>query len=771
MAIDVRRPWARPSLLVPIGVVVALAVAFAIDGGGTPVAVAGSVVILGLAVYATTASVLAARDADGRLRLAWNLIAVALGARAVGYLLWIVSEYLLDSDRIPASAAAFYLLSGFMVIVAITRFRTEPLGLSGFRIALEGVTVALCAFLLAWILALQDVYDIYRADSVAFCVAVVYPLVDIAALAVAVAVLARVEARQRAVVGLLVFALGLKTIADTAFTHALVDGQYRSGGLIDIGWAAGLVAVAVAAQWSRCDSPPPAPSSSVPSNASLWVPYVPLLVAGTLGPAFVMSGVEAIIVMPLVVSVCLRQGFAAWENRQLLSAAAEQALRDPLTGLANRTLFRDRLTHAMMLLSRGGGSVAVVSLDLDDFKLVNESLGHPAADRLLIHAGERVAECVRQGDTVARLGGDEFALLLEGDVDEAHLITQRVVESFNEPFVIEGQQMMLRPSVGLAVATAAEPDLDPDELLARADLAMYSAKKSRSSRVHTFDADTMLTNPEVMALPHNRGEPDPGSGAARVRLLGELRHAIDNGDLDMVYQPKVGLRSKRTAGVEALLRWPHPELGVLRPDAFMSLVRQHGLMRPVTDLVLTKVLDDSVRWMADGVEVPVAVNLFAPYLRDTELPERLRRALVRRSLPAAVLTVEITEDVVLHELELVTSVLRELQSQGIRVAIDDFGSGYSALSYLRVLPIDEIKLDRQFLFSVTEDRRAAAVVRAVIELAHDLGIIVVAEGIEGPETMTWLSDNGCDIGQGYFFGRPIEADGVPALFTGTTRMG
>ena len=215
--------------------------------------------------------------------------------------------------------------------------------------------------------------------------------------------------------------------------------------------------------------------------------------------------------------------------------------------------------------------------------------------------------------------------------------------------------------------------------------------------------------------------------------------------------------------VEALLRWPHPQLGTLRPDAFMSLVRQHGLMGPVTDLVVDRVLEDTERWLALDVHVPVAVNLFAPSLRDSRLPDRLCQALAHRGLPTSVLTVEITEDLVLSEVALVTAVLRRLRQLGIRVAIDDFGSGYSALSYLRDLPIDEIKLDRHFIASVTADARAAAVVRAVIDLTHDLGITVVAEGVEDAETASWLSEHGCDIGQGYHFCKPVDADQIPGL--------
>ncbi|WP_407662490.1 putative bifunctional diguanylate cyclase/phosphodiesterase [Mycolicibacterium palauense] len=353
-------------------------------------------------------------------------------------------------------------------------------------------------------------------------------------------------------------------------------------------------------------------------------------------------------------------------------------------------------------------------------------------------------------------------------MDHSHLVAERVVDAFNVPFVVEGHEMLMRPSVGMAVASSDEPDLSAETLVRRADIAMYAAKRARSSGVHTFNAEMMLVEPDAVELAASGSGRSAGDGAAQVRLLGELRRAVDRGGLGVVYQPKLELCSGRMVGVEALLRWPHQRLGILRPDAFMSLVRAHGLMGPVTDLVVDRALDDVAGWVASGVSMPVAVNVFAPFLRDRRLPDRLCRALEARGLAAGLLTVEITEDLVLSEVGEVTAVLRRLRDHGIRVAIDDFGSGYSALAYLRDLRIDEVKLDRHFIASVTTDARAAAVVRAVIELTHDLGITVVAEGVEDAATASWLGEHGCDIGQGYYFGRPVAAAYIPGLATTTT---
>ena len=513
----------------------------------------------------------------------------------------------------------------------------------------------------------------------------------------------------------------------------------------------------MAALASKNATVPVRPAAKLPPNSSLWLPYVPLLLAGTIGPAIVMDGFESLLVPFIVVAVCVRQSVAAWENRRLLRLTSEQALRDPLTGLANRTLFNDRLAHAMMLRSRGGGSVAVVSLDLDDFKLVNDSLGHPTADHVLVEVGRRISASIRNGDTAARLGGDEFAILLEEPIDDAHVVVRRVVEAIDRPFGIDGQDLLMRPSIGVAIASPAEPEVSAEQLLKRADAAMYAAKRSRTTRVHTFDASTDTIDAKLF---DRAPSSDAGDGTARVRLFGELRHAIEHRGLALVYQPIFELSTERLIGVEALLRWPHHTLGQLVPGAFLPMIHQHGLMRPVTDLVLDIALDDVACWRSRGREIPVAVNLFAPSVRDTRLPEMLIDALSLRDLPPRLLTVELTEDMVLGEVTAVTAVLQRIRDLGIRVSIDDFGSGYSALSYLRELSIDEVKLDRQLVAPLIDDPRAASVAKAVIELTHELGVTVVAEGIEDAPTAAWLRDRGCDAGQGYYFGRPVGADQI-----------
>jgi diguanylate cyclase len=756
-------------LVVPVGFGVALALVLIFRWGGEATTCAvDNLTLVALSSYAAVWAVLAARSAQSRGRRAWTMMAAALAAWAIGNLISALRAITLGLKTFPSPPGFWYVAFTFLTAAAMTMFPTGPSRGTRLRGVLDGVTATLCLFLLMWIAALHSVYDSYTADRDAPILRLLFPIGDLTMLTTALLVIVRADPRYRRELWSIIAAIAVVTVTDTGYGHLLASGRFHPGSLLDLGWVAASIGFAVAAQLSL-RSPPPRRPAAVSSDSSLWLPYVPLLLAGTVGPAVIMAGLESVVVPLVVVAVCCRQAVAAWENRRLLADAADQTLRDPLTGLGNRTLFGDRLNHAMMLRQRDNRSVAVVSIDLDDFKLVNDSLGHPAADTVLVSVGQRIVACVRPGDTVARLGGDEFALLLEGPEDHSYVVAGQVVEAFDQPFVIDGEGMLVRPSVGIAVASPEEPDLGPETLMKRADMAMYAAKRSRSSGMHSFSPDMALAGPDTLALASRATNRPAGDGAAQIRLLGELRRAIDRAELDLVYQPKMHLRSGRIVGVEALLRWPHPELGVLRPDEFMALVRQHGLMRQVTELVVARSLDDVVRWQTAGVDTAVAVNVFAPDLKDAALPDALCGALRSRDLSPALLTVEITEDLILNDIDRVTAVLHRLREQGIRVAIDDFGSGFSALSYLRDLPIDEVKLDRQFISSITEDTRAAAVVRAVIDLTHELDVTVVAEGIEDAGTADWLREHDCDIGQGYYFGVPVAASMIPQLIGARTR--
>ncbi len=368
------------------------------------------------------------------------------------------------------------------------------------------------------------------------------------------------------------------------------------------------------------------------------------------------------------------------------------------------------------------------------------------------------------GRTICAIGLGTFLL---SDVTEEDVLVQTAQAwLFITRAIVPAQ---LAPYVEQFVARTAqqythdEPDLSAEELLKRADLAMYSGKRSRIGGVHTFKPEMQSSDTIDKAL--LRGAPPlaASDGAAMVKLLGELCQAIDRLELTLVYQPKFDLRTTKIVGVEALLRWPHPERGILAPEEFLPLVRRDGLMGPVNDFVVNRALDDAVVWHAASVDVPVAVNLFPPTLANLKLPGAIAHALAARGLSSAALTVEITEHLFIDNMERTQTVLEQLRRNGIRIVIDDFGTGYCTLSYLRDLPIDEVKLDRNFIAPILVDRRAAVIVRAVVDLVHALGLTIVAEGVEDAETAARLREYGCDVGQGYFLSPPVTSEELLAL--------
>jgi diguanylate cyclase (GGDEF)-like protein len=743
---------------VTVGVAFAATLIAQLGGPSVPVIVS-QFGLQAFVTFAVVCSAMAAWSAKGRQRKAWICMTGGMAGWAIGAALWTYYESVAHEPPFPSLADAGYLMFPVGVAFAMVLFPVGYAGHSRSRFVLDGLIVAGALFEISWVFVLRGIFEVDDTSRFALTLALAYPVSEIAIVTVALLVLARARTGRRVTLAMLTFGVICMAFSDSVFAYLTAHGTYSSGHVIDIGWAVAFLTFGMAALVSRRVPETEVVVSQMPSPLSMWLPYVPVAIAAVvtivayfpapgLGPIFASSTL-------LMTAVLARQYMVVRQNQRLLKMVADQALRDTLTGLANRDLFNDRLMHAVQLHETDSQSVAVLSMDLDDFKLVNDSLGHPAGDALLIQAAERLQGCVRTSDTVARVGGDEFAVLMEGLPELSRLVAHRVVSAFEEPFLVDGQQLLMRPSVGLAVASSANPDLSADLLLKQADVAMYSAKRSKSGGLHTFTADMALTDPNGMDLPTDAGEGTERGGA--VRLLGELRHAIDHGDLAVFYQPKFDLRSGDVVGVEALVRWPHPKRGLLGPAHFLPLVRKRGLMRAVTDLVLSQALDDAAEWQAMGIGVPIAVNVFAPSLGDLDLPTHIATALAMRGLNPEDLTIEITEDFLLDNIDRTRSVLERLRQKGIRIAIDDFGSGYSALWYLRELAIDEVKLDRHFIAPIRVDPRAAAVVRGVVDLAHVLGVTTVAEGVENVETAERLREFGCEVAQGYLYSPPVGA--------------
>ncbi len=426
---------------------------------------------------------------------------------------------------------------------------------------------------------------------------------------------------------------------------------------------------------------------------------------------------------------------AALARSRSEAEARRRALHDPLTGLPNRELFRDRLAGALARMRRGGPPPAVLLLDLDGFKVVNDSLGHHAGDELLRCIAPRLAEAVRAGDTVARLGGDEFVVLADGVQDEstAMLLAQRLEAAWREPVRIGEAELHLSASVGVAVAT---PACDPDSLLRDADAAMYHAKRRGRGRFELF------------------GAPLRDEALRRLALEQDLRRALEPEELHLEYQPVIDFDTNAVVSYEALLRWTHPERGSIGPDEFIGIAEDSGLMLPMGRWVLQTACAEAQRWPAG---VGIGVNLSARQVADPDLCEHVRGALAVTGLDPSRLTLEITESTLMEEAEAPLRTLEELRAMGVRLALDDFGTGYSSLSYLRRFALDTLKVDRSFVRDLGSDPHATPLVEAVVSMAGALGLAVVAEGVETEAQRAQLAALGCRYGQGYLLGRPEPA--------------
>jgi diguanylate cyclase (GGDEF)-like protein/PAS domain S-box-containing protein len=426
------------------------------------------------------------------------------------------------------------------------------------------------------------------------------------------------------------------------------------------------------------------------------------------------------------------------------AALHRRATHDDLTGLPNRTLLRDRLRQALHEGQRTGEPVALMILDLDQFKEVNDALGHQYGDLLLIQVGQRLDQIVRECDTIARLGGDEFALLLTTNATPAGAlrVAEKVTTALQQPFEIEGMTLQTNASIGIAVHPIHADTADA--LTQRADVAMYAAKRS-GSRFALYAAD------------------DDRSSITRLTLLGEIRQAVDRGEFGVLYQPVVDLKTGRISGAEALVRWNHPEHGVLEPALFIELAEVSGAIQALTRAVIACAVHDLAAWRKAGFELRTSVNLSVRNLYDTELLRWIRTTLHRADVPAANLAFELTESQIMDDMAMAMGVLGDLRAMGIETAIDDFGTGYSSLAYLRELPITEVKIDRSFVTGLAHDAGDISIVRSIVDLAHNLGLGVLAEGAEDMESIEILRSLGCDRVQGYAIGRPMPSDALIAM--------
>jgi len=428
--------------------------------------------------------------------------------------------------------------------------------------------------------------------------------------------------------------------------------------------------------------------------------------------------------------------------RELNRVNEHQALHDSLTGLPNRALFLDRVSQAIRIARREGHPLTILIVDLDRFKDVNDTLGHHLGDVLLQLVGQRLEGTLRDSDTIARLGGDEFAILLTkvAGTTSTLMATDRIRRSLEDPFLVEGLMLDVEASIG--IAQYPQDGLDGDTLIQHADLAMYVAKSGNLGfQVYASKYDE-----------HSR---------SRLALLGELRRAIDEGQLVLHYQPKVELATGRPAGMEALLRWLHPNRTLIPPGEFIPFAEHTGLIRPLTLFVLNAALRQASEWRRGGLDLNVAVNLSARNVADAQLPQDVARSLERWAVPPERLDLEITESALMGEPGRAMEVLTSLSGMGVSLSLDDFGTGFSSLASLKRLPVDEIKIDRSFVTHMDGVESDAVIVRSTIDLGHKLGLRVVAEGIETAVVWNLLAGLDCDVAQGFYLSRPMPAEDVP----------
>jgi diguanylate cyclase (GGDEF)-like protein/PAS domain S-box-containing protein len=435
------------------------------------------------------------------------------------------------------------------------------------------------------------------------------------------------------------------------------------------------------------------------------------------------------------------------EHKTLEKRLAHQAVHDPLTGLPNRTLFADRLRHALARAKRHLRPVVVLFMDLDNFKVINDSLGHEAGDGLLAAAGKRIRNLLRPGDTVARFGGDEFVFLLEDtDLDGASRVAERISEELRAPFYLSGRRFVVTASIGIAAGGGDGKHVA--DLLRDADLAMYRAKNSGKARHAVFE--------EAMNA----------QALERLELEQDLRRAVERDEFVVHYQPEVSLQSGEVVGLEALVRWEHPERGLLLPEEFLPLAEETGLIVPIGEAVLEEACRQAKQWHEQRPSDPpaVCVNLSEGQFRESGLADTVARILDKTGLEPSGLFLEITESTVMEDAPATAAALKELQDSGVRAIIDDFGTGYSSLSYLERFPVDYFKIDRSFVAGLDRDPGTEMLVSAVIRLANSLDLKTIAEGVETEQQLERLRGMGCDLAQGYLFSEPLPAEGVADLF-------
>jgi diguanylate cyclase (GGDEF)-like protein len=721
---------------------------------------------LSAAIAAGATAVWASWRSAGRMRASWAAIGFGAGMWALGQGVWCYYELIGHrATPFPSVADAGYLVFPVGAAAGLWLFPSSEDCGARRRWLLDGGIIVSALITMSWATSLGAVSHAGGVNVFAFTVSLAYPVGDILILSMALLGLCRPRAQYRQLL-LLSVAITAMAVADSSFAYLTAVGKYRTGSLSDIGWVAAFLLLAVAAVSSG--SHPSAPATGVHGDpsagaerpaAATMLPYLPVLFAAAIPGIRRIQGhdlaaVEFVSLSVSMVLVLARQYTTVRENRGLVRAVAareaqlhRQAFYDRLTGLANRALFINRAEHALNLHRRDLRPLSVLFCDLDDFKTVNDTLGHGAGDELLIRVAERLTGAVRPGDTLARLGGDEFAVLLEDGGDPAAL-GARLVQALHVPFTIAGTQLTVRASVGLNQLLAEEHTPSLDALLAHADIAMYAAKRAGKGQLACYDA--------TMSSPH----------AKDIALRQPLIDAIAGHRIRAAYQPIITMATGKITGVEALARWDHRGAAIA-PHEFIPIASRAGMLGELTDDMLEQACAQLAVWSSrlGHHELTIAVNIPPSLATDRAFPARVARVVERHRLHPQQLVLEITEEALLQDLTAAREVTGQLRDFGVRLSLDDFGTGYSSLLHLQQIPLDSLKIDRGFITDIDTDPAAERLVGGIMSLAISLGLDVVAEGIERPAQARTLQRVGCALAQGYLYARPTSAEEITHLLS------
>ena len=682
------------------------------------------------ALLVLTRAVLVRQD-----RGAWLLMAGGLLCYAAGTVYWVAVLVKLNPPPYPSFADAMWLAYypfAYAAVLRLLRARQSQISAPAW---LDGLIASACAAAFASVIFLTGFAGAAAGSGWSLVVSLAYPIADIVLAGVLLGAWALSGWRLDRVWILLLAGMGINTTANGIHMLDTTSGTYVPGGWTDALWSVAL-AVIVAAAWQS----PRQASERRPARALVAVALPAVLACASM--ALLLRGSWFYEGMPRTTSALAAAAIAAAIVRMLLTVRAvesladarRQARTDDLTELPNRRMFLETLDHELCRRDLAA-PMAVAIVDLDRFKEINDSFGHHLGDRLLQLVAARLAEALGTAGVLARLGGDEFGVLLPtADAQRAQKVAAGLLAALRRPFDLE--QIGLHVDASIGVAAFPDHGIDRSTLLRHADSAMYTAKNDHSGVAVTT------------------GSADEDAGRRRLTTLEELRTGLERGELILHYQPQMHLAADTVSGVEDLVRWNHPTRGLVYPDGFIPLAEHAGLMGRLTIQVLEMALEQCRAWRADGLDLTVAVNLSASNLQDRALPDYVADALSRHGVPSAALHLEVTEEVLMRDAARATEVLADLRAMGIRLAVDDYGTGYSSLAYLHALPVDDLKLDRAFVAHCDTDPRSAAIVKSTVELAHNLDMRMIAEGVENEAVLDRLRRWDCDLVQGYHLSRP-----------------